>query len=420
LGWCVAAFFHSPLSCSLDSLLSQQWSGGVWGDVCFSDRPGKDCSIVQYATQIGPLRSPLEGTTCGAGVAGGILQRLLELQEAQLQGRLVQTQDGEEQRRLTQRLAGVKEEVQDVVGQEPGGEKRYVLSSLGLALLAATRGMAPLAYGRARLWPVGYEERDGRQVTIVRTARYLLAYEHTRLLNEFFLGLRRLAEEQWYGMSRSHELLIWDSVECARWYWDDRGRQLLLPDGGGVYRIGDEVYEFWVEMDRGHSAGKGHGRALRRKYERYYDYRRRPDAIYGSVMPRLLIVTPQIGRSRQVQQAILDLARKRREAPLPALIATLDDIWREPERLADGTARPRPVGGSRGRGRPPRRVMWPELRAWRRVDDLTRTTWCFDGLARMPAGTQRGLNVSALAREVQSHTRRSAAQRRRRWAEREG
>jgi len=113
------------------------------------------------------------------------------------------------------------------------------------------------------------------------------------------------------------------------------------------------------------------------------------------------------------------LERERGERPLRAYIATLDDVWREPERLPDGTVQPRSGDGD-GTGRPARKMMWPGLRAWRRVDDFNTLTWCFEGLGRMPPGTQRGLDLGALSQETQAHSRRSAAQRRRRLAERAG
>jgi hypothetical protein len=350
---------------------------------------------------------------------GDAARRSLELQQAQLRGRLAQAEldaaVGQERpdRRsaVEERLARIGDDLQILLDQGEGGEKRYVLSPLGLELLAAARGLPPLAYGRARLWPVGYENRDGRRVAALRTGRYLLAYEHTVLVDEFFLGLRRLAVEQWRDLNRNHELLIWDSVECARYFWDGHGRQVLLPDAGGVYRIGGETYEFWLEMDRGRSVGGKHGKGLRRKYERYYLYRRRPDAIYGGDLPRLLIVTPQLGRARQVRRVILDLAQERREPPLPVYFATLVDLWREPEKLSDGSLAPRPLyeDGNGRRGRPARKVMWPGLRVWYRVDDFGAPTWCFEGLGRMPPGTQRGLDLKTPSGKTRAGARRSAA-----------
>jgi hypothetical protein len=402
---------------------------------------GKEWEVLEGVARWPLLRSVglalLSGySDCGAGVVAKALQNLeaqglvevvwesdatrsgLELQQAQVRGRLTKATEDGSREKVEQRLARIERALRDLP-QKGYGERRYVISHLGLELLARTHAMPPLAYGRARLWPVGYEEIDGRRVVVLRIARYLLAYQHTLLINEFFLGLRRLAEEQWRQLHRNHQLLIWDSVECARWFWDDQGRQRLLPDAGGVYQIGQEVYEFWLEVDRGHSVGGKHGQALRRKYERYYLYRRRPDAIYGGSMPRLLIVTRQLGRARQVRQVIVDLARERGEPPLRAYVATLDDIWREPERLPDGTLRSQ-SGDDGGPGRPARKMMWPGLRAWRRVDDFSRLTWCFEGLGRMPPGTQRGLDLRALSRETQAHSRRSAAQRQRRLAEQQG
>ena len=399
---------------------------------------GKEWEVLEGVARWPLLRSVglalLSGySDCGAGVVAKALQNLeaqglvevvwendatrsgLELQQVQVRGRLAKATRKVSREKLEQRLARVERALGDLpeMGQ---GERRYVISHLGLKLLARTHAMPPLVYGRARLWPVGYEEIDGRRAVVLRIARYLLAYQHTLLINEFFLGLRRLAEEQWHRLHRNHRLLIWDSVECARWFWDDQGRQRLLPDAGGVYQIGQEVYEFWVEVDRGHSVGGKHGQALRRKYERYYLYRRRPDAIYGGSMPRLLVVTCQLGRARQVRQVIVDLARERGEPPLRAYVATLDDIWGGPERLPDGTLRAQ-SGDDGGPGRPARKMMWPGLRAWRKVDDFTVLTWCFEGLGHMPPGTQRGLELGTLSRETQAHSRRSAAQRRRRRAE---
>jgi hypothetical protein len=61
--------------------------------------------------------------------------------------------------------------------------------------------------------------------------------------------------------------------------------------------------------------------------------------------------------------------------------------------------------------------MWSGLQAWCRVDDFSRLAWCFEGLGSMPPGTQRGLDLGALSRETQPHSRRRAAQRRRRQTE---
>lgn len=344
-------------------------------------------------------------------------RRRLELQRAQLQGRLAETDDDVETVNLMQRLLRVEDELAQFAGGEgdSDGVSRYALAHSGLGLLAATRGIPPLAYGRARLWPVKHVDKGGKRVVDFSISSYLLAWQHTVLTIEFFLGLRRLAEEQWYGMHRNHHLLVWDSVECRRWFYTSRGRRLLVPDSGGVYQIGEETYNFWLEMDRGHSEAGKHGQVLRRKYERYYLYRRRPDAVYGRDMPRILVVTPQFGRAQQVQMAVMDLARERREPPLPVYVTTLDDIWLPGER-SEGTLRPR-RGGNNGPGRPMDSRMWPGLRVWRRVDDFGKLVHCFEGLGQIPDGTQRGLDLYRLGREAKAHSHRSRAQQRRRHRE---
>jgi hypothetical protein len=340
-------------------------------------------------------------------------ERLLGLKIAQIKGRLDKAVDPASQVKLLQRLLNAEDKLDDLsAAEENGSTERYVLSPRGLRLLAATRGMSPLGYAKARLWPAEYVESDGRRVVDLRIARFLLAWKHTLLNNEFFLGLRRLAEKE-QAMERNHQLLIWDSVECRRWFWDAGGRQLLLPDSGGVYRIGDEVYEFWLEIDRGHSVAGKHGEALRRKYERYHLYRRRPDAIWGRSMPRVLVVTSQIGRARQVKEMIMSLAEERGEPSLPVYITTLDDIWLPAKKQSDGTLQPcRKQAASPGR--PMGKRMWPGLCAWRPVDEFRKLVYCFDELGHTPSGTQRALDLGQLRREVKAHTRRSESQRRRR------
>jgi hypothetical protein len=156
-------------------------------------------------------------------------RQLLELRQAQLEGRLAKTEDQVSQAALLRRLLDIEDQLSDA-HTRCTSPRRYVLSNRGLKLLANTRGMHPLTYGRARLWPVGYTKIDGVRAVDLRIKRLLLCWEHTLLTNAFFLGPRRLAEREW-AMGRSHRLLIWDSSECRSWFYDGgRRRQLLLPD----------------------------------------------------------------------------------------------------------------------------------------------------------------------------------------------
>ena len=371
------------------------------------------------------------GTT-GTGLYAGMLQELTErglvrvvrredaeralkeLRHAQLKGKLAKTNDPVAHVKLMSRML----ELEDALAEgytNQASVKRYVLSPRGLRLLAAARGMTPLAYGRARHWPVGYTKIHGERVVALRIKRLLLSWDHTQLANAFFLGLRRLAERQW-AMGRNHRLLIWDSWECRRWYHGSKGKRLILPDGGGVYQIGQEAYEFWLEIDReSHLTGQ-HERALRRKFERFYLYRQQPDSLHGRSMPRILLVTQQIGRAARASDLIMSLARERGEPPLSVYITTVDDIWLRSARQEDGTLVPcrRAPKGPR---RPHRKRMWPGLKLWRRADQFSRFTWCFEGLGRMPTGTQRAIDRHQLRREVRAHTNRSRAQRQRRQRE---
>jgi len=118
------------------------------------------------------------------------------------------------------------------------------------------------------------------------------------------------------------------------------------------------------------------------------------------------------GFARGVRPALVMLTTYTRRA------LQLSVLWRDVTgRLRD--VQPRSED-SDGTGRPARKMMWPGLRAWRKVDDFNTLTWCFEGLGRMPPGTQRGLDLGALSQETQAHSHRSAAQRRRRLAEQAG
>ena len=371
--------------------------------------------------------------TAGAGLYSGMLQDLTErglvrvvhredaeralkeLRHAQLEGKLAKADEPVAHVKLMRRMLTLEDELAEPETNRTS-VKRYVLSPRGLRLLAAARGMSPLAYGRARHWPVACVQMEGERVVDLRIKRLLLSWDHTQLANEFFLGLRRLAERQW-AMGRNHRLLIWDSWESRRWYHGPNGKRLILPDGGGVYQIGEEAYEFWLEIDRGGDMAAPHRQALRRKFERFYLYRQRPDSLHGRSMPRILLVARQIGRAQAIRDIIMSLARERGEPPLCVYITTLDDIWLRSEREEDGTLVPHRQAPE-GPGRPPRKRMWPGLKAWRRAAQFGRYTWCFEGLGRMPPGTQRAIDRHQLRRDVRAHTNRSEAQRQRRQRER--
>lgn len=289
-------------------------------------------------------------------------------------------------------------------------EERLHLSPSGISLLAATHGMRARRFGRARHWPVG---QDGP--VRLHLGAYQYAVKHTLLAIEFMIGLRRLAD-WWWEAGYFHRLVIWDSVECVRQYIDALGRRrFLVPDSGGAYQIGQEVYPFLLEIDR----DRGHRDKLVGKLRHYYDSRRYPDALEIGPMPRLLILSATEGRARQVNEVLVGLARERGEPVLDAAITTLERV-RFPGRLNEIDGRVERIERE-GPGRPIEPSIWPGLREWRLAgESFDSLTWCFPALApdaRYEA--LRPMDLTALDKEVQRKMRAQRAQRERRQRERE-
>jgi hypothetical protein len=176
----------------------------------------------------------------------------------------------------------------------PEGERGWLLSGSGLALLAAQAGLAPGDYARLRRWPVRSE--NGRPTY---SPQALLGQrEHTRLILSFLSGLCRR------GPAAGLRLVEWDHVQCAYDLTekDDVARQLpalralqlrLIPDASGLIDVPVKAAEtrrfpFWLEV---HRAGK-RGRELTKKLVKYYR------AQWGRgtrrALPRLLVV---VGRN---------------------------------------------------------------------------------------------------------------------------
>jgi hypothetical protein len=243
---------------------------------------------------------------------------------------------------------------------------------------------------------------------------YRYAVEHTLLAVEFVIGLRRLAD-WWWEAGYFHRLVIWDSVECIRRYLDARGRRrFLIPDSGGIYQIGREIYPFLLEVDR----DRGHRDRLVRKFRRYYDSRRYPGALEIGPMPRLLILCTTEGRARQVNEVLVDLARELREPVLDAAITTLERV-RFPGRFDEFDGQVERIERE-GPGRPVEPSIWPGLREWRLAGEgFGALTWCFATLA--PSARHRALrpaDLRMLGEEVRRETRAQRAQRERRRRER--
>jgi len=272
--------------------------------------------------------------------------------------------------------------------QEPA---RFYLTSLGVRLLAAASGMEPSRYVHYRRWPANRKPRQrlargkatgpvthtrGKELDVGILLRHL---QHTRDVRAFMVSLANAARH-YQAMHFEHALAIWDEGECRRYYQADGRRHALVPDSGGVYRIGQELYEFFLEIDRGTMSR----RKLARKFDCYYDFRQTGEYLYGGArLPQLLVVVPDEGRAHVIRKVILARARLARATPLDAWIAVQDTLD------ARGPAAP----------------VWRHVVEWR-------LRCCFPGFENMDQ-LPRPLNLAQLNREVTRDMKRAKTIRRR-------
>jgi hypothetical protein len=194
-------------------------------------------------------------------------------------------------------------------------------------VLAAACGLEPGRYVRYRRWPTRHgprtpecetglasTHRRGRELDVGILLRH---YEHTRDVRAFMASLANVARRN-RKLRRDHALLVWDESECRRYYRAGGRRRALVPDSGGAYRIGQDVYHFFLEVDRGTMSRK----KLARKFDCYYSYRQTGEYLQGSAhLPRLLIVVPDEGRAHLIRRVILERARLVNADALDAWIA---------------------------------------------------------------------------------------------------
>ncbi len=147
----------------------------------------------------------------------------------------------------------------------------YVITWRGLSLLAAQAGIEPATYGRLRGWPIRHEDND--LVYSVKALR--AALEHTRLLMDFLVGLRKygpdagLRLKHWQHMHFArpfitHSKFPADDIDTIRWVMPDATGTVQLLDHDQVLR---GELDFWLEVDRGTVQGS----ALGAKLQRYCD-----------------------------------------------------------------------------------------------------------------------------------------------------
>jgi len=176
-----------------------------------------------------------------------------------------------------------------------------MLTGQGLALVAAQWGYSPAEYAKLRRWPM---RLDGghRGKPLYSVDRLMACREHTRLIVEFLVGLRR------NGLQARMQLLQWDYVQCLQYPTfpaaspKSRSRfpqNRVIPDAVGTVRAFNEAgthfvdTDFWLEVDRNNERGQ----ALMNKLIRFY-------RVGGSQIgrfqykPRLLLVIDPASEAR--------------------------------------------------------------------------------------------------------------------------
>ena len=174
----------------------------------------------------------------------------------------------------------------------PDNHNLYHLTSQGISYLAATRGTTASWYAAGRQWPV--KRIAGSREVELRLESLTVPYEHTRLTRWLFMTLLETA--QYFRRERmlSHHLVVWEEAEARRHFFH-RGRQrVLAPDAAGVYLIGDQTYEFLVEIDM----GTRHRKSLLQKFAIFQDYRASLAYHRDRVRLPLILVVTSKGKDR--------------------------------------------------------------------------------------------------------------------------
>jgi len=200
------------------------------------------------------------------------------------------------------------------------------LTVAGLELVAAHRGLSlPVAVRALGLIGGGPDHPFGPR------RRLLLHLTHTRGADDLFVRLYQTAGDR-RAAQRDEAVVQWDNgTMCSRRH--------LRPDGYGMYRVGDTVYGFFLEFDRGTMRRHGY----LDKFDEYYDYAvsRRFERDYNGY-PTILFVTVNNATEEKIAE-MARVAARRYGFSLPMLLTCLwriDDssnpdgllgrIWREP------------------------------------------------------------------------------------------
>jgi DNA-binding MarR family transcriptional regulator len=199
------------------------------------------------------------------------------------------------------------------------GERRSVLTALGLDLLAIKAMQTPTRFRTRRAWSTDHDP-------LTRSPR------HMQYILAFMFALRR-----------GGRLAGWDLVQARYEYCVavvpgdlTRPRRVeLVPDSGGILRVDGREVPFWLEIDR----GTRNGVRLTRQLEKYILARFGYAA--SDAIPMLLYVVAEGGesRARLVARRLVELSTRYRLRRIPAILITTwelltdGDLSRPPEPL---------------------------------------------------------------------------------------
>lgn len=138
---------------------------------------------------------------------------------------------------------------------------RYLLTSLGLRLVAARDGVPPRRY--VRYGVVAAPDTDGGKRSR-RLDTLVSQFEHTVGTNTFFVSLARDLRNQ------GGRLLLWLNASEATQRFVYREKQhWLRPDAYAEIELGGTAHRLFLEWDRGTTRRKEH---LREKFQNYANY----------------------------------------------------------------------------------------------------------------------------------------------------
>jgi hypothetical protein len=142
------------------------------------------------------------------------------------------------------------------LGDEPSGEPRYLLTELGLKLLAARAGVPYRAYVRSGPFLGRTQDREVQH----RLGPLLYHPEHTAGINRFMASMAASLPGEaprltrWFGTS-----------ESTFWLTHDESRNWLQPDALGNLHWKGKTRRFFLEWDRGTMRWQ----EMREKFDRY-------------------------------------------------------------------------------------------------------------------------------------------------------